>query len=231
LPNAAEAERALTFIESAALEPQEPPPPPKPSPWQYGYGSFDPVTGALAGFIPLPHFEKGSWQGGSSWPDATLGWLRLTAEGGHPEASRAVVRRWVAPFDCAVKVSGQIQHEAKEGDGIRATLIHSQRGPMATWSLHRQKATGTLEEVELKEGEWLDFIVDCRSSLSHDDFKWAPIIALAKDQAKARAAGENVEWNATKDFAGPPPAPPKPLEPWSALAQALLVSNEFVFVD
>jgi hypothetical protein len=35
-------------------------------------------------------------------------------------------------------------------------------------------------------------------------------------------------WNAANDFSGPPP---RRLNPWEELAQALLVSNEFVFVD
>ena len=35
-------------------------------------------------------------------------------------------------------------------------------------------------------------------------------------------------WHSANDFSGP--APPR-LNPWEQLAQALLVSNEFVFVD
>ena len=232
-PSFGEMEQALVFVKAAEQEPQSPPPPPKPSPWHYGYGTLDPGAGKLGSFTPFPRFEKGSWQGGKAWPDAMLGWLRLTAAGGHPGegAGRAVVRRWVAPLDCALKVSGKLAHESKEGDGIRATLVHSGRGQLASWSLHNQKAETVLEIVELKRGEWLDFIVDCRSSLSHDDFKWAPVVALVDAREKARAAGEPFEWNARKDFAGPPPEPPMPLDAWSALAQALLISNEFLFVD
>ena len=231
-PGSGEVSRALAFVEAALKEPAELPPPPKPPAWQYGYGQLDAATRKLNSFTALPHFEKDSWQGSKSWPDATLGWLRLTADGGHPEAAgRAVVRRWVAPFPCTVKITGQLEHTAPEGDGIRATLLSSARGELASWSLHKQKAATNLETVELNEGQWLDFIVDCRDSLSHDDFTWAPMIALAKDSDKARAAGRPIEWNAKKDFAGPPPPPVKPLEAWSALAQALLVSNESAFVD
>ena len=36
---------------------------------------------------------------------------------------------------------------------------------------------------------------------------------------------------AARDFAGPRAAPPGGLTPWESLAQALLLSNEFAFVD
>jgi hypothetical protein len=232
-PAASETRQALELVSLADAEPVLPPSPPKPSPWHYGHGDFDAVAGRLGSFNPLPHFEKDSWQGGKTWPNPALGWLRLTAEGGHPGegSARAVVRRWVAPQDAAVRVSGELAHQATEGDGIHAALVHRTRGLLASWVLQNQKAETSFGLIHVKQGEWLDFIVSCRSNVSHDDFRWAPVIARVDAQEQPRGTGEPISWNARKDFAGPPPAPLQPLDGWSALAQALLISNEFVFVD
>jgi hypothetical protein len=39
------------------------------------------------------------------------------------------------------------------------------------------------------------------------------------------------EWNAKKDFSGPPVPPPRALNGWEKYAQVLLLANEFLFVD
>jgi hypothetical protein len=45
------------------------------------------------------------------------------------------------------------------------------------------------------------------------------------------ANGYAKEWNAKKEFGGPPPEDRKPLTAWEKYAQVLLLSNEFMFVD
>ena len=46
--------------------------------------------------------------------------------------------------------------------------------------------------------------------------------------APTKSADSATIWAATKDFRGPAA---KPLSPWEMLAQVLLMSNEFMFVD
>ena len=79
----------------------------------------------MKSFTPLPHFTGSAWQGGPNWPDRTLGWAQLTAEGGHAgnDLEHAVIRRWIAPHDTTVAISGTASHSNAEGDGIRAFLI------------------------------------------------------------------------------------------------------------
>ena len=52
----------------------------------------------------LPLWSGYFWQGGKEYPDLKLGYLRLTATGGHPgkDAQHAAIRRWVAPRDGTV---------------------------------------------------------------------------------------------------------------------------------
>ena len=83
----------------------------------------------------------------------------------------------------------------------------------------------------MKRGDTLDCVVDFNADLNSDDFKWSPVIK-PKDQPAGSSSGEyEAEWNAKKDFGGPPEPAPKPLSPWERYAQVVLLSNEFMFVD
>ena len=54
--------------------------------WQFGYGQYDQELGRIESFTPLPHWTGSAWQGGSELPDANLGWVTLSADGGHPDS-------------------------------------------------------------------------------------------------------------------------------------------------
>jgi hypothetical protein len=226
-PSARELESALRFLAAAA--PADAPAPRPPSPWLYGYGEVDAEKGLLKSFTPLPHWTGDAWQGGPNWPDPKLGWVRLTATGGHTgnDLAHAAVRRWVAPFDGAVSITATLSHRHAEGDGVRARIISRRAGELASWRVHNGKAETALEPIAVREGETIDFAVDLGGALGHDDFLWAPVIRTLPPAGAA--AGAAMEWMAEKDFAGP--EPPPPLGPWEKYAQALLFANELVFVD
>ncbi|HTD67374.1 MAG TPA: hypothetical protein VK846_12675, partial [Candidatus Limnocylindria bacterium] len=79
---------------------------------------------------------------------------------------------------------------------------------------------------EVKRGETIDFIVDLRANVNSDSFTWASTIRYIAD-----GDGKYAErWNAKADFAGPGKEF-KPLTSWERYAQALLLSNELMFVD
>ncbi len=234
-PVAQEIKGLISFVH--ALETKEPVParePVKPSQWTYGYGEVDKSSGKLKSFTHFPYYKKdAAWQGGEAWPDPGLGWLRLTPDGGHPGEGlgKVVIRRWTSPIDGSVKISGRIAHESAMGDGIHARIVHSAKGPIGGWNLHNQTIEAAIEPIEVKKGETLDFVVDCRDALSHDDFKWSPTIANLKRTSDKAGDQKQIDWVASRDFSGAQPEPPKPLDGWTALAQSLLLSNEFIFVD
>jgi hypothetical protein len=224
-PTRGQARDGVEFVKSAPTEESSPAPKPIVTPWQYGWGEYDSSSQRVKNFYALLHFTGDAWQGGANWPDAELGWVQLTAEGGHAgnDLQHAAVRRWIAPRDCVVSVSGTLRHEHKEGDGIRGRVVSSGGGSLGEWTLHNNKAELKLEKVELKKGDTLDFVIDLAGGLNSDDFKWSPVIKATESEPS--------EWSAKKDFTGPPPPPPRPLDPWEQYAQVLFLSNEFVFVD
>ena len=182
-------------------------------------------------FEPLPHFTGEAWQGGPDWPDAKLGWVQLTGDGGHAgnDLRHAAVRRWVVPQDSVVSVSGTLKHEHKEGDGIRGRIVSSQWGVLGDWTVHQDKQQTVIDSVEVKRADTIDFVVDCRGGPDSDSFLWAPTLKWLAPSADAAGALTKT-WDAKEDFSGPKEFP-KPLDAWEKFAQVLLLSNELMFVD
>ncbi|HWE93551.1 MAG TPA: DUF1549 and DUF1553 domain-containing protein [Tepidisphaeraceae bacterium] len=199
--------------------------------WQYGYGEFDESAHRTKQFTALAHFTGGAWQGGPKQPDPKTGWATLNAGGGHPgdDAQHAAIRRWTAPTDATVRISGTIAHPESRGDGVRARIVSSRSGELATLVAFHGESQSVLENVEVKKGDTIDFIVDCRESPEFDSFTWAPTIHVTNAPAIAGNDGPQ-EWNAATDFGGPAKTQ-SALSPWEKYAQVLLESNEFVFVD
>ncbi len=225
VPTEEEAARALEFISRAEAITPPPPPVVVPPAWSYGYGKFDESTGKMATFTPLPHFTGTAWQGGDKWPDAALGWAQITATGGHPgnDLDHAIVRRWTAPASGKVRVEGRIRHARTEGDGIMARISSSRQGLLGAWFLHNSESDANLYGIAVEAGDTLDFVVDVKSELNSDEHLWSPVVTQMESG--------NATWNAEAEFAGPFEPLPVPLSPWEKLAQVLLSSNEFLFVD
>ena len=88
-----------------------------------------------------------------------------------------------------------------------------------------------LDRTEVKRGEHLDFVADCRQTVEFDSFHWAPVIKMVSGSGKP-PADEAREWNARSDFSGPQtPLTKRPLTAWEKYAQVLLQANELMFVD
>ena len=191
--------------------------------WSYGYGVLDEESGKTTKFTLLPHFTGTAWQGGPAFPDPVIGWVQLSAKGGHPGNDRehAVIRRWTAPTAMSVQISGALQHDPAPGDGIRAFVVSSARGVLTRVRLHQQRMEVAHEPIDVQAGETLDFIVDIDRELNSDQFDWEIEITQPGSESAQR-------WNSTKDF----PVPPNPeLTPLEQLVQVLFCSNEFLFVD
>jgi hypothetical protein len=200
--------------------------------WQYGYGGVDATSGRVTSFTHLPHFNNYRWQGGKELPDPKIGWVLLNAEGGHPggDSAHAAIRRWTAPRDGVVSFKGDLEHPSDQGDGVRCRLVLGREGTLATWTARHSKTNTTLEKVRVKAGDTLDLVTDCQANEGFDSFVWT-----ARFKYTGPESGEKTEvrmrWHTKEDFSGPTPQKQKPLGVWERYAQALLLSNELVFVD
>ncbi|NNM28906.1 MAG: DUF1553 domain-containing protein, partial [Akkermansiaceae bacterium] len=185
--------------------------------WRYGHGRYR-ADDRRVDFTPLPHFTGTSWQGGPALPDAGTGWVHWTASGGHPgHGDHAAILRWTSPVSGSISIRGKVARPGEPGDGIRAMIV-ADGEILAEWTVGpggSQQAR--VDHLEVPAGGHLDFIVESKGDENSDSFQWAPVIR--------RDGGDLPLAEAGPGFSGPA------LEPWARLAQVLLLSNEFMFVD
>ncbi len=212
--------------------------------WSYGFGEVDQAENKLKSFNPLPYFAGGSlqdgknqggaWQGGANFPDGKLGWVQLTATGGHPgnDLAHACVRRWTAPGAMSVSIASTARHELDISDGVRCRIFSSRHGLLAEAIVKASQAELSVPKVDVQAGDTIDFVVDILKELSHDQHLWSPVIqqVSAADIADTKNAAKVAmpKWDASRDFYGPATAQLSTLE---QLAQVLMLTNEFSFVD
>ncbi len=199
--------------------------------WSYGYGAVAEEQGHTTGFTPLPHFDGQAWQGGPRFPDEQLGWVQLTAEGGHPgnDRAHAAIRRWTAPLDLQLQIRSTLTHQPAAGDGVRAFIVGSPQAPAvhATAHVHQQAVELNVDSIEVTAGETIDFLVDIGDTLNSDQFLWSIQIVGVPLNAEDPQGGREISWDAAADFIG---SHSPQLTPWEQLAQVLLCTNEFLFV-
>ena len=175
-------------------------------------------------FTPFAAFKDGTYRPGGEFPHPTLGYVQLTAGGGHTgrDGAHAAIRRWTAPQDAVVSIKGQASHPSPSGDGIEARIVSSRAGSLGSWTVHNSKAETNVDKVEVKRGDTIDFVASCRESDNTDSFGWTFAIV---------AEGGQKSWDSSAGFKSPPPPPPAPLGALERYAQVLLMTNEFFFVD
>ena len=105
---------------------------------------------------------------------------------------------------------------------------------LGAWRVFNDKQATPVDRLAVRQGDAIDFIVTAGGNPSSDAFGWSPTV-IAEDQApeaedrdRSGPAAAGWRWSAARDF-GPPPAPL--LSPWEQVAQALLLTNEFWFLD
>ena len=207
---------------------------PLPLVWSYGYGVLDEQNHTLSNYQDLPFCDGSQYQGGRVVPDPALGWVFLTADGGHPgnDHKHVAVMRWTAPETMTVSVSGTLSHDKEPGDGVRGHIFATGKLIAGPWNIHQTAASTDVKSVDVQKGDTLDFVVDIYRLLNHDSFSWSPTIV---QQVETATAGANPNkqarsWNYTQDFQSLE-SPALAITPLQNVAQVLLMSNEFHFVD
>ena len=101
---------------------------------------------------------------------------------------------------------------------MHARLVSSRSGLLGEWTVQNGKAETKVGPIEVTPGETLDFMVDPIASDAFDGFSW-PVTVRSTAVAT---------WDSVAGF-GPPA--PKPLSRLGLYVQALMMTNEFMFVD
>lgn len=192
--------------------------------WQYGHGAYDEANKRVE-FHRFAHFKEMRWHPSPKIPspEPKLGHVFVNATGGHVgrDSKHAAVRRWTAPQDAVVSITGVLTKPSENGDGVIGRIVSSRSGEIAKYEVTpKGNAETRINRIEVKRGDTIDFLVECGKDDNSDSFLWAPVIQ-----------SDTGEWDAKIAFSGPPPARPAPLKAWEKYAQVLLATNEFVFVD
>ncbi len=190
----------------------------EPKHWAYGYGSVDEESMRVMRFAELKHWTGSRWQAGPNLPDPKLGWLFHDRTGGHPAAShdRCFIRRWTAPVSGVFEIDGKLAHRPEPGNGVRGRVISSHDGLLGQWTVDQSESETKIEKVAVQAGQTIDFVVDFQEQILHDEFEWPIIIRLTDSDS---------QWDSQKDFVGPGS------DPWADYVHALLMTNEFAFVE
>ncbi|MFN7680937.1 MAG: DUF1553 domain-containing protein, partial [Planctomyces sp.] len=192
--------------------------------WQLGWGSLPENAPGVSSFQPLTVVREGRLQGGDQLPDPQLGWVFLSRNGGHPgnDLQHCAIRRWTADNDCRVLLHGVVTHDSDQGDGVRMRVLASDGRLLAETIATNGTQTVAAAGIQLQAGQFVDFVVDCRTNSSHDSFRSKIVVTQAVDGQPVRI------WNSEQDFRE---APTPRQDPWAQLAQTLLLTNEFSFID
>ncbi len=215
--------------------------------WHYGYGEYDPDAKKLMGFESFPTFLRDSWviadkgalrkptdakkdaKGKQAMAAGGAFTVSINAVGGVPgDRKHSVVRRWVAPRDGIISIEGKLEHDAKTGDGVEAIVARSTGGQLGAWQAAGKNVATDVRNIAVKRGDALDFIVRSRGTSEDDSFRWVPILHMP-----GAKPGEEYVWNAQREFSGPvkEKLQTQPFTPWERLSQALLMSNELIYLN
>jgi len=195
------------------------PEPARPA-WSYGFGSVDEATGRTASFAALSHWTGSQWQAGETLPDPALGWVLVNAAGGHPDAAgRAVIRRWTAPADATVSITGTLAHGSENGDGVRGLIVSSRSGLAGSWTARHGQATTGVADLAVQAGDTLDFVTDCRENHTSDTFTWPVTLTVRNPDGTTSTAASS------EQFQGPTAVEPFAPE-WIAAAWRLAYARD-----
>lgn len=192
--------------------------------WQYGWGELNAQKNTVLKFNPFTEFHEGRFSGGVKLPDPQIGWTMLNRDGGHPGGNLQLcsIRRWVADQDCTVHINGKLEHATEHGDGITGHVIVGNSSKV-TVHTHNNQRSVAVKRFAIKAGDTIDFVADCGANESHDSFVWRIRLQQSADDVELRT------WDSKNDFPTAPAA--TLLSPIQQLAQTLLLTNEFMFVD
>lgn len=204
--------------------------------WSYGTMKLTRTPDGKAAFSDFLAFSKLTARGGSEkiWshtgkiPDSIWHYAFWSNHGGHAANDDTLVAaRWYAPADMSIIIDGTLSRSSDQGNGVRGWIVNSRTGILSEYLVEPKNMKATTQTTtDVKRGDIVSFIVSSENDTNSDSFDWQPRIS--------QASTDKLLTDAKSDFCGTDRWPidrEKPQQPLSQLAQVLLMSNEFLFVD
>ncbi|HYE74304.1 MAG TPA: DUF1553 domain-containing protein, partial [Blastocatellia bacterium] len=194
--------------------------------WQYGEGEYDDKADRVISFKPLGYYINGMWRDSPMPGDPRATTASLTSKGGSLGDNKAnsAIRRWVAPFDGKVSISGLLEHSfenaCRKCNGVYARVVSNRSGTAGKWEIFQSKVETPVTTIEVKRGDLLDFVAEAGKNTAGGEFKWAVTIK--------RIDGTSDEWDSVRDFREPSAGA---LNAWDRYVQTLLAASEFSILD
>jgi hypothetical protein len=183
-------------------------------------------------FTAFTQYKDKRWQTHEEYPSKELGHISISSRGGHPgtDVQHSAIHRWIAPRDAMIEIKGRLRHPNENGDGVLGYIVSSQTGSLGDYAAFNGYEDTMIEKVAVRKGDTIDFVVSPNTNNGYDSYTWMQKILM--DQPDG-TEGQSIvlSWDSRADYAGPPPTPPAPLTPWEQVAQVLLMTNEFMYVD
>ena len=88
------------------------------------------------------------------------------------------------------------------------------------WTIHNSRQDIASVQTTVEAGDTIDFVVDFNGEITHDEHMWE--ITIRQDTTDG---AKGSVWDSVRDFRGTGD------DPWVDLTHALMMTNEFVFVD
>ncbi|MDE0940764.1 MAG: hypothetical protein OSA43_12485, partial [Pirellulales bacterium] len=110
-------------------------------------------------------------------------------------------------------------------------VVSSRQGLLKTFPRDTAESMDIhLENLEIEPGDSLDLVVTPRGENTFDDFSWSlRIVEVGINAAGTPFAA--AQWRSEDAFQRSVPFWEGGMDPWEQLAQVLLISNAFMFVD
>lgn len=170
--------------------------PPAPM-WLYGTGKVNDEIGTVESFQTLAHFTGSQWQGGATIPDATIGWVLLHAQGGHPgNKNFPTIRRWIAPATGSLSIEGSLGHGSENGDGVEGIVVQA-GSAKGRWTAQHSTTATVVNGLQVTAGEAIDFVAHCREHETSDSFTWTVQLNLTTPD------GVSQSYKSQEGFRGP----------------------------
>ena len=202
--------------------------------WQYGTGKYEDKTNRVSGFVALTFFDGRHLQRQAESYDR--GGAYFMSNGGRPGRNRqySLIRRWTATEAGMYVIKGTlaVNQNDGDGDGIQAWVVSDRQGELGNYEARLGKTRVRIVRVQVEKGEQLDFIVDGHKSNRNDDFTWPIEVWRARESDNGDGGLIGIRgWKAEVGFEDAVPSWLAPMGPWEQYVQALLISNEVMFID